>query len=106
MRNRLTVMRESGQTTARFPACLWRLALIATGLKDHELAKQAHEHFRNVHAVQPDKRPTDVITEWLGSLIEAELTLVGFNPDSSRAHVPGKAPKAPAAEARPSFGNH
>jgi hypothetical protein len=80
--------------------------LIATGLKDHELAKQAHEQFRNVHKRCPGKRPTDVITEWLGSLIEAELTLVGFNPDSSRALITGNAPKDPAAEARQSFGNH
>lgn len=102
MRNRLNITFNGKRTTARFPLYLWRLALIASSKSDECLCTYLRTRAAECEgdAFYSDHSPSQAVQEWLADLIEEELTLVGFNPDSSRAQGLPKPPKVHAAEAR------
>lgn len=99
MRNRLNVHWQGKRTTARFPAYLWRLALIASGCSDDDLSRRCRFQLLDSDPDISASASDDVIF-YLTSIIEEELTLAGFNPGTSRAHGPGRSPAPTAAEAR------
>ena len=79
MRNRMNVIFNGKRTTARFPACLFDLAMTATGLSDSGLCDSIRSHL-----LTDDYGPTGTLTAsecaivFLTVEIKSELTHPSF----------------------------